>query len=556
MSSAISTFQMLDPRLAISDQIKFAVDVGSQSANQQVFASQTFSQSQVSVNCLIPSLQVVVDRNVLIKTTFTLAITGSSNAGGTQLIQYPTNLVFGAFPFSQMVQTLTCQINNTSVNSNYETNLPLMLRQMDAHELAKYSDFAPTQLDYYQSPSTAGTLSSFNSIQTTPDYDVKSRGSFRIVSVSGDTLNAGEKTVLVTIETTEPIFCSPFQFGDAVCDREAGLSGISSINFNFNIGANLVGRAVTWKYLQNAGDALQNVVLQGFSKVEVLMTFLSAKPSQLLPLTCCSPYYEMPSYKTIHSTPVASGSAFTINSSIVAPNCIPDAVYLFVRNTAQTAIQNAQQAEFYYPINKVSVTWNTQSGLLASAQVQQLYLMSKHRGLKQDFLQFAGKACGTNALGINLLDTVNTTGSILALGFNSDIPIMEQYYSSSSLGLWSFSCSVDCVNTTLVQSPALELVIVFFQSGLFQSTSGSSSQYVGLLSKEEVLRVSQEPYVTHTDAKRLVGAGDNFLANMMKGSPAPMKALLKGALGGMGSMSAGSMSAGAVSAGRRVPRTH
>ena len=560
MSSAVQTHQLLDPRLAVADSVRFAVEVGAQSQNQQRFVSQTASTSQVTANCLIPSLQTVVDRNVRIRTTFTLALTGSS-AAGTQLIQYPQNCVFAPFPFSQMVQTLTCQINNTSVNSNYESNLALMLRQMEPCDLAKYSDFAPCSLDYYQLATQAGTLDAHRSAVGTPDYDVKSRGSFEIDSITGDTANAGAKTVLVTITTTEPLFISPFQFGDGLREREAGLSGVSSINLNFNLGASLVGRATNFRPFA-AGDTLTACVLQSISKFEVLMSFLSPKPSQLIPLTNCLPYYELTSYKTISNQTAAVGAEFSITSSIVSPNCVPDAVYMFVRYANQLAQVRALQNEHYFPISNVSVTWNTQSGLLASATQQTLYEMSKRRGLKMDWPQFKGFAQG-DGLAQNGLVPLPTTGGIVCLAFNIDIPIIEQYYSASSLGLWSYSATVTCKNNTaaqLLNTDPLELVVVFFQSGIFQSTSGSSSQYIGVLSKDEVLRVSQEPYMTHNEHLRIVGGADNFLGSLMKGSPGKMQVLMKGALGALGDAMAGKGVSGGisggVSGGRRAPRTY
>jgi hypothetical protein len=566
MSSAVETFQLLDPRLAIADNVRYAVEVGPQSQNQQVFTSQTASTSQVTANCLIPSLQTVIDRNVQIRTTFTIAITGAVAAGNPQLISYPNNMVFAPFPFSQCVQTLTCQINNTSVNSNYESNLALMLRQMDQADLAKYSDMAPCSLDYYQAPDAAGahgTLSAFNNaVQTALGYDVKSRGSFCIDSISGDAAGAGTPTVLVTITTTEPLFISPFLFGDGLCQEAAGLSGVSSINLNFNLGASLVGRAFTI-VAAAAANTITACSLHSISKFEVLMTFLSPKPSQLIPLTNCLPYYEMSSYKTISNATPAPDVDFQITSSIVSPNSIPDSVYLFVRNANVSAVAQAQTNEFYYPISNVAVTWNTQSGLLASATQQTLYQMSKRRGLKMDWSQFRGKA--QNAQGaINTVTSIATTGGIVCLSFNTDISLQEQYYSSGSLGLWSFSATVTAKNTTAAALAApTELVVVFFQSGIFQSTSGSSSQYIGVLSKDEVLRVSQEPYITHNEHLRLVGGEDAFLGSMMKGSEGKMKALVKNALGdaleasGRG-ISAGQMDASGrgISAGRRGPRTY
>ena len=569
MSSAVETFQMLDPRLSVSDNVRYAVEVGAQSQNQQVFVSQTASTSQVTANCLIPSLQTIIDRNVRIRTTFAIQVTGNVAAGNPFLVGYPNNLVFSPFPFSQMVQTLTCQINNTSVNSNYESNLALMLRQMDQSDLAKYSDFAPCSLDYYQQPDAAGahgTLSAFNNAdQTALGYDVKSRGTFLIDSITGDAAGGGggPQTATITITTTEPLFISPFLFGDGLCDEASGLSGVSSINLNFNLGPTLVGRAFTI-VAAAAGNTITACTLSSITKFEVLMTFLSPKPSQLIPLTNCLPYYEMPSYKTVQGHATIPGATFEMTSSIVSPNSIPDSVYMFVRDSAQSAIVRAQLNEFYYPIEKVAITWNTQSGLLASAKQQTLYEMSKRRGLKMDWSQFRGDACGVGAL--NTVTKVPTTGGILCLSFNKDIPIQEQYYSSGSLGLWSFQATVTCLNNTanaLVALAPQELVVVFFQSGIFQSTSGSSSQYIGVLSKDEVLRVSQEPYITHNEHRRIVGGDDRFLSSMIKGSEGKMKSLVKNALGdaleasGRG-MSAGQMDASGrgVSAGRRGPRTY
>ena len=579
MSSAVETFQMLDPRLAVSDNVRYAVEVGSQSQNQQIFVSQTFSVSQVTANCLIPSLQTIIDRNVRIKTKFTIQVVGNVGAAGA-LINYPSNLVFSPFPFSQLVQTLTCQINNTSVNSNYESNLALMLRQMDQADLAKYSDFAPCSLDYYGTNPAAtidgagayvpdGTLSAFRDYdESALGYDVKSRGSFKILSIAGDGGGAaGARTVNIQIETTEPLFISPFLFGDGLCDEASGLSGVSSINLNFNLGQALAGRAITYKPLL-AGDTLTGVSIASIDEVSVLMTFLSPKPSQLIPLTNCLPYYEMPSYRTVHTPAVtAPGATFTLPSSIVSPNSIPDSVYMFVRLANLTAAARAIQNETYLPITNVNITWNTQSGLLASAQPQTLYEMSKRRGLKMDYSQFRGTAQGRGVVAAataNIVAPIQTTGGIICLSFNKDIPIQEQYYSSGSLGLWSFAATVTCVNNTAANfNSPVELVVVFFQSGIFQSTSGSSSQYIGVLSKDEVLRVSQEPYITHNEHRRIVGGDDRFLSSMMKGSEGKMKALVKGALGdaleasGRG-MSAGNLDASGrgVSAGRRGPRTY
>jgi len=581
MSQAVNTYQVLDDRLAIHDGIQYGVEVGGQSINQQRFSSQTKTASSVSVNCLIPSLQTIIDRHVLLRTTFNIQISGVVAANGAFLLNYPTNVALSPFMFSQMVNNLSCQVNNTTLNSNYQDTLTTMLRQMKPEELAKYGDYTCTQLDYYQSPATAGSLSAFRSILTAPDYDVKPRGSWVINSIVGNTATNAinqAKSVTLNITTTEPIFVSPFLFGDVLDEHNSGLSGVSSINFNFNIGN--VGRVLTWTPL-GAGDTLTGVVLGGvdannnpvpaFNSFEILMTFISPKPSQLIPLTCALPYYQLNAYKT--STTSADASApFNFTSSIVSPNCIPDKVYLLVRPAITDVVGAASINDFRYPITNVNITWNTQSGLLATATQQELYYMSKRAGLKMDWMSFNGKAGGSGTAALGATPTL-LSGGIVCLDFNQHIPIMEQYYSSGSLGQWTFQATITCDGIAGRAAEQVELVVIFFQSGIFQSTSGSSSQYVGVLSKDEVLRVAQEESMVKTEHYRVVGGGiGSWLSSAIKSSSPAIKSFIKDKakdllpaaaaalnkrLGLDGSaISAGAMSAGAESGGRRPRVKH
>lgn len=522
MSSAISTYQVLDDRLAISDSVNFGVAVGGQSINQQRFTTQALSSSSVSVNCLVPSLQTIIDRHVLLRTTYQFTLTGVVAAGGATLLTLGTNWAFKAFPFSQMVNTLSAQINNTNVNQNYRDVLSAVLRQMSPVALQHYNDLTPTQLDYFfdLESSSGNTRSPFNSIENALET-INPRAAWVLDTITGNTNGAGAKTIVITATFTEPIFVSPFVFGDQVGQHNSGLSGVSAINFNFNMmeGA----RAMNW-YASHAGDTLTAVAALPLS-AEILMTFISPKPSQQIPLTCCLPYYELNCYKTSVTAAAAAptGSEFQITTSIVSPNCIPDKVYLEVRPQQPAALAGLAISDFRFPIKSVNITWNTQSGILGNATQQELYLMSKRGGLAQDYLSWKGKA---TAVGDGTAQ-IYLTGGMLCLDFNEVIPIMEQYYSSSSLGQWTFQVTLTCINNTGVASPLVDVNTIFFQSGVFQSTAGSSSQYVGVLSKDEVLRVAQEEPHLMTEHSRLVGGGiKSFLSSAIKSVSPKLKSFI------------------------------
>ena len=599
MSQAVSTYQMLDDRLAISDTVNFGVSVGGQSINQQVFASQTATATSVNVNALIPSLQVIVDRRIMLRTSFNITLQGKVHTVGNYLVRYPQNTVLSAFMFSQMVNNLSCQVNNTTLASNYQDTLDTILRQMTPEELYKYSDTTPIQLDYYQSPITGtggepadpvvnnnvGLLSPFINISQATNYQVKPRGAWVIDAIynnSSATAVDQVKTVTITVSTCEPIFCSPFLYGDVFDEQNCGMSGISNINFNFNMGN--VGKAITWFPLENSGDpttsdVLTNVFLGGtngasqplpaFNRFEILMTFISPKPSTIIPLTCALPYYQLNAYKTSVVPPASATADFAITSSIVAPNCIPDKVYLAVRPQALSPVLQAQANDYRFPIKNVSITWNTLSGVLSTATQQDLYFFSKKAGLRQDYLSWSGVGAGypTNPSAIG---NIPLTGGMVCLDFNENIPIQEAYYSSSSLGQWTFSVNVLCSNQTGDVPPPVELLVIFFQSGIFQSTSGSSSQYIGVLSKDEVLKVAQEDSMSITEHRRMVGGSvRSWLASAIKASSPKIKSYLVdkvkqkfpviashlGLGHSGGAVSGGAVSGGAVSGGRRHPRT-
>jgi len=510
MSQSVNPYLILDDRLNIKDSINFGVVKSAQSINQQIFRAQTATPTNITINCLIPALSTVIDRRVQVRSRLEFTITGTT-VDNTFLVNYPTDTVLSNFVFSQCVNTLSVSINNTTVNANYADTLNLMLRQMSEKDLAKYGDLTPTQLDFYKNTTTDGSLSAFKDIGSAFLADVLPRGAWELISITGNTQGAGAKTVKIVCEITEPVFVSPFIYGDGLDNHNSGLSGVSSINFNFNMASN-VNRALRMKQGNRTG---LNVVLSAVQQCDILMTFLSPKPSSLIPLTCSLPYMELPVYKTVNPAVVGQGAtSFQINSSIVSPNAIPDRVILAVRKQVNT--QLITENEYYYPIKNVNITWGTQSGVLASCSLQDLYHYSKKNGLNMKYPQFNGKA----TLGVATAGVATTalSGGICILDFNEVIPIIEEYYTSSSLGNWTFSVQVVCDNAFGdADLPATELIVCFVNSGVFQSTAGSSSQYVGLISKEQCLKTSQDIPVVSSENRRLIGAG--FWSSMKSALP-------------------------------------
>jgi hypothetical protein len=104
---------------------------------------------------------------------------------------------------------------------------------------------------------------------------------------------------------------------------------------------------------------------------------------------------------------------------------------------------------------------------------------------------------------------IATCGSILVLEFGKDISL-PSYYAPSSLGSFNLQVKMDVYNQTMKQpifANSYEVCIITKNSGVMVMNRGTTSTYLGLLTKSDVLATSeQEPY-KRSDVKRLVGNG-------------------------------------------------
>ena len=99
-------------------------------------------------NVAVPSLETIISREVLWKSTVTLKISVSNRALGTYPVNYGVTDALAPFPLHSLVNTMSATINNNTVSSNEEETLPLLLRMVDPEELAKCDCMTPTSLDF------------------------------------------------------------------------------------------------------------------------------------------------------------------------------------------------------------------------------------------------------------------------------------------------------------------------------------------------------------------------------------------------------------------------
>jgi hypothetical protein len=448
----------------------------------------------------------------------------------------------------------------------------------------------------------------------------KPRGNFKLMNIYAIDANTGNRriptiddtTVYVRFRVTEPLLLSPYIFGSG--EGKAGFYGIQTMNFQMNMLSN-ANRA--WR-AANRGFS-KTCLVDSFEESTLYFQLLTPHASEMLEARNVVPYYEFPVYRTTNfQTLVGIGNGTvradgtvgpggtvanfaTINSSNIQLNGIPDKLLIFVRKNLQNL--GCDESDKYLTINGIRINFNNQAGLLASQSPWQLYRNSLMSGLNMSWEQFSGgtigtsgkntgstepnapyKYCGatfTSQYGVNApvanptfdpgFKLMPTTGTILVLNFAEVIQLTDEYYAPASLGTFNLQVSLDVSNNHYEDWPSntYEMIIIPMNSGVFVNERGTSSTFLSLLTKQDVLdSLTQTPY-TNFEVNRLVG-GASFMDRVRSGLhwihsklpaakqflghiPHPIAQTAHNVLGALGyGMSGGGASGGSASGRRSI----
>jgi hypothetical protein len=517
-SADFKTVNVTDPRLHFDDQINYAVRGGASAISSVTFPAQAKSLTSHSFQINIPSLNTVVSKRVLWKSTVVYKVTGTVTNLGDYLVEYGKNVAPSAYPLHQSCITQTCQINSNTISINTRDVLIPLLRMQNKDIINDLNSMTPNQLDNiaeYEDAFNGGTLDPYyNNVlgdaKNSSEY-WRPRGSFRlnkIGSICTDGVVSGAVTpapginspitTYIEFEFTEPLLMlSPFTCFDA---QSGGLFGIQNLSFNFTLESERC-RAIRMANLGRVQDATVSVV--SYNSSELQFEFLSCHDTTVLPSRCISNYYEVPRYILASSVSIPSRTTKSIVFNTFSLNQIPDMLVIYARK--KVADQTIYDSDLNLSIRNINLNFNNNSGLISSHSVEQLYNISRKNNVNVTWDEYYGL---TNSI-VNsaTLNNIGTIGSPLVLKFGEDIPLSNTYLAPGSMGQFSIQFNLEVFNQSN-SAITPEVVMIAVNSGLFVSYSGSSSIYSGILSKSDVIncKMNEEP-VSETDIRRLVGHG-------------------------------------------------
>jgi hypothetical protein len=517
MSNDFKKVLLKDDRLMVSDSVEYAVFKGGQNVvpSVQPSVSQQGNTSSVSFNIQVPSEQTLVDRRVMYVATTTMQFTASTAPVLGQ------NFSLSAFPNHQVLQTITTTINNNTTSINIRDVLPAVLKTMCSEDLQRYSSTTPVASDVLQTyyPNSNYTnIGLPNSILggyecSGIDNDLRTNGSFAgfnfrtsnttVSNVSVTAVGGGVYTL--TFTTCEPLICPPFAWNEP-CDNNSSIYGVQNMNIVLNIGnGNRCFRATP-------ACVITNVTGVSVSDPQLLLQYITAHPSDLMPARNVVNYLEYPRYFTTTNTVIAQNAAESLNSSTFNLNQIPDKLIIFCRKPQQNQTNN--DSDFSLPITGISINFNNNSGILSSATPYDLFRASVEAGSNQSWQEFSGASLSTINTGtaiptpyVPVQSVLPTVGSYLMLDFGKHIQLTEDYYAPGSLGNFQLQFSLNVKNTNTGGNFTPEIVLITVNSGIFVTERGQSSVYTGILTKQDVLDASQQTPLGQSTVHRLIGGG-------------------------------------------------
>ena len=149
MSETFETILVKDDRLGcITPNVKFQVFKGGQNVTCQPYNAISQTTANQVYNVTVPSLETIISREVLWRSTVTLNITVTNKVAIEFAVNYGVTDALAPFPLHSLVNVMTVTINNNTVSQNMQETLPIILQMVDAKEFSKYNSMTPTALGY------------------------------------------------------------------------------------------------------------------------------------------------------------------------------------------------------------------------------------------------------------------------------------------------------------------------------------------------------------------------------------------------------------------------
>ena len=125
ISDTFENILVKDDRLGcITPKVKFQVFKGGQNITGQPYKAISETTANHVYNVTVPSLETIISREVLWRSTVTLKISYPDKGTNEFAVNYGVTDALAPFPLHSLVNVMTVTINNNTVSQNMQETLP------------------------------------------------------------------------------------------------------------------------------------------------------------------------------------------------------------------------------------------------------------------------------------------------------------------------------------------------------------------------------------------------------------------------------------------------
>jgi len=217
-----------------------------------------------------------------------------------------------------------------------------------------------------------------------------------------------------------------------------------------------------------------------WQQTAVSAVFLTPPPDYALPSKSVVPCHSFQPMQFPQALPAAAGGTQQCRSGAFALDTVPDYLLIY----AQPTVPQPDDADLFFPVQQLSITWLNQSGLLSGASAIDLWKMSARNGLRVPWPQASGR-CMSSA------GPVPSSGSPLLISVSKDLPLPADLGLAPGVqGQFSIACDATVLNQTGV-ARQITFVVCPVYAEFLTVANGQAARTRGILTSSDVVSTSK-----------------------------------------------------------------
>lgn len=446
MSASISINPELDASIGLQSTTHY--DINGSQVTFRTYPATSWSNNAIKFSIIPPSMDVYVNRSLMVTTPITITYTGTTTSPSALLLDSGYDAL-RSLAGSRIIRTLNVNINGISVpvTSFYDTYVePLLHYDEDYRKKHPLGAIDVTQVYSDSIGAVNNPLTDYSTSESFDEGQGIKRGAFTLRSVT-----RGATSAVLVLDLIDWIYV-PGLFG-ANCSEEFGLTRIRNIDIDQTIdlsAPNVVSHALTGYSTITA----TTVALTG--QPSILAKFISI-PHDMIPHGNLNyPHLRMERYVTQLGGTLAPNVSNVITSNNIQVPYIPRYMWVFVRE--QDASKLISSPDTFCALTNLSIQFNNQSALLSSASPYQLWEMSRNTNLQDSLIAWNGISTNPG------FAQIGTVGSIGCFEFGRQISLGDPNLAIGTAGQFNLSVQATFKNVNQVitmTNPTLYLVVAY-----------------------------------------------------------------------------------------------